>query len=126
MIERSLELSEQRTALAEDRTVLASERTFAGWLRTGYAAVGIALGFHALFGEFDPPWAARLIASLFLLIAIAIFVAAQRHATAVRKRLNAHQIVAANGRWIEAISLASIAGSLALGAAIWLLPMRLG
>jgi putative membrane protein len=113
MIDESMDLAERRTALAEDRTVLASERTFAGWLRTGYAAVGIALGFHALFGELDPPWAARFIATLFLLIAVAIFVAAQRHAKAVRRRLDAHEIVAANGRWIEAISLASISGSVA-------------
>ena len=126
MIDESLDLAEQRTALAEDRTVLASERTFAGWLRTGYAAIGIALGFHALFGHLDPPWAARCIASLFLLIAIAIFVAAQRHARAAHKQLNAHRIEATNGRWIEMISIASIGGSAALGAAIWFLPMRLG
>lgn len=124
MTDDSYELAERRTALAEDRTVLASERTFAGWLRTGYAAVGIALGFHALFGEFQPAWAARLIASLFLMIAIAIFVAAQRRARTVREQLDTHEIEAAKGRWIEVISIASIAGSVALGAAIWLLPMR--
>ena len=126
MTDETVELAERRTALAEDRTVLASERTFAGWLRTGYAAVGIALGFHALFGQLEPPWAGRLIASLFLLISIAIFFAAQRRARAVRSRLNAHEIVPANGRWIEAITLASICGSLALGAALWFLPISGG
>jgi putative membrane protein len=38
------ELARERTDFAEDRTVLANERTFAGWLRTGYAGIGIRIG----------------------------------------------------------------------------------
>ena len=62
-----------RTDLAEDRTILASERTFASWLRTGLASIGIALGFHALFGRMQPIWLPRAIATAFLAIAIMIF-----------------------------------------------------
>ena len=54
----SEELARDRTDLAEDRTILANERTFAGWMRTGLATIGIALGFQALFGRVDPTWAA--------------------------------------------------------------------
>lgn len=49
-------LSQARTDLAEDRTVLANERTFASWFRTGFAAVGIGLGFQALFLRMEPAW----------------------------------------------------------------------
>ena len=58
------ELAQERTDMAEDRTVMANERTFAGWFRTGYAAVGIGLGFQALFVQMDPPWVPRAIATI--------------------------------------------------------------
>lgn len=58
-----LDLASTRTDLAEDRTVLANERTFAGWMRTGLAAVGIGLGFNALFGKMEPEWLPKLIAT---------------------------------------------------------------
>ena len=47
------ELAVERTHFAEDRTVQATERTFAGWLRTAFAAIGVGLGFHVIFGELD-------------------------------------------------------------------------
>lgn len=50
----SSNLARARTDLAEDRTVLANERTFGSWMRTGFAAIGIGLGFHALFGRIHP------------------------------------------------------------------------
>jgi putative membrane protein len=116
--------AEQRTDYAEDRTVLASERTFAGWLRTGYAAVGIALAFNALFGRLQPLWVAKAIATAFLLIAVAIFLAAENREMLIRERLSTNRVKAAKRWWIRLISLASVACSLALAAAIWLLPMR--
>ena len=60
------QLAEDRTNLAEDRTVLANERTFAGWLRTGFAAIGIGLGFHVLFQAMQPLWVPKAIATAFL------------------------------------------------------------
>ena len=53
------ELAVERTHFAEDRTIMAMERTFAGWMRTAFAAIGIGLAFHVVFGEFRPPWLAR-------------------------------------------------------------------
>ena len=67
--------AERRTDWAEDRTIMANERTFAGWMRTGLAAVGIGLGFHALFGRLEPAWLLKALASAFVVAAIAIFIA---------------------------------------------------
>ena len=47
-------LAEERTDLAEDRTILANERTYAGWMRTGFAAIAVGLGFQALFAQMEP------------------------------------------------------------------------
>jgi putative membrane protein len=66
-------LAEDRTDLAEDRTILANERTFAGWMRTGFAAVGVGLGFQALFNKMEPDWVPKGIATAFLLIAMIVF-----------------------------------------------------
>lgn len=113
-------LAESRTDLAEDRTALANERTFASWLRTGYAGIGIGLAFNALFGRVEPAWAAKLIATAFLLIAILIFLAAERRASAVSSRLETHKVLSVNTTNIRIVSFASVAATIALVAAIWL------
>ena len=66
----SNELAQDRTDWAEDRTIQANERTFAGWMRTGMGALGVAIALRAVFGEFDPTWAAKAVASIFILLAI--------------------------------------------------------
>ena len=76
-----------RTEWAEDRTIMANERTFSSWMGAGMGAVGVAIGLKAVFGAFDPTWAAKLVASLFLLIAIVIFWAARRQAVKTLTRL---------------------------------------
>lgn len=114
----------ERVALAEDRTLLANERTFAGWLRTGLAAVGIGVGFHALFQQMEPAWVPRAIATLFLLVGIVVVVAAERRAAAVTRRLSAHVVVSARPMNLRLIVFAMAAGTLALIAAIWL--VRIG
>ena len=40
------EYAQDRTEFAEDRTLMANERTFAGWMRTGLAAVGVRAGLQ--------------------------------------------------------------------------------
>ena len=67
------EWAERRTDWAEDRTVLANERTFAGWLRTGLAAVAVAIGFQAVVSDFEPTWAAKTVATMFLVAALVTF-----------------------------------------------------
>lgn len=112
-----------RTDFAEDRTILASERTFGSWLRTGFAAIGIALGFHALFGRIHPLWLPRAIATAFLGIAILIFVAAERRACAVHARLHAHQVETIKITRIRLITIVAVLATVALAAALWLFPL---
>ena len=114
-------LAEDRTDLAEDRTVLANERTFAGWLRTGFAAVGIGLGFNVLFKTLEPVWVPKAIATVFLLIAIFIFIAAERRACAVLERLDAHKVESFRRVNLRLISWSTIIATLALIAGIWML-----
>lgn len=110
-----------RTALAEDRTILANERTFAGWMRTSLACVAIGVGFHALFSSMAPPWLPKLIASGFLLLAIAVVLLAERRAAAVMARLSAHVIVTARPMNLRIFAAVISLGAAALITAIWLL-----
>ena len=114
-------LARVRTDFSEDRTVLANERTFAGWLRTGYAGIGIGLAFNALFSRVDPPWIPKLIATVFLLIAVVIFIAAERRACAVFSRLETHQIKSVKVSSVRAITITSVLATVALIGAMWLL-----
>ena len=114
-------LARVRTDFSEDRTVLANERTFAGWLRTGYAGIVIGLAFNALFSRVDPPWIPKLIATVFLLIAVMIFIAAGRRASAVSSRLETHQVKSVRISSVRAVTIASVLATVALIAVIWLL-----
>jgi len=83
--------AEFRTDLAEDRNIMAMERTFAGWMRTAFAAIGIGLGFRALFGSWDPSWMPKLIATAFILGGGWLAVTAQRRACKTLDRLSTHE-----------------------------------
>lgn len=117
------QLSEVRTDLAEDRTVLANERTYGSWLRTGFAGLGIGLGFHALFNRLEPSWVPRSIATVFLLIAILMFVSADRRCRAVLQRLDQHNVESLGVARIRLITVASVVATVALIVAIWFLPI---
>lgn len=116
-----IDLARDRTQLAEDRTVLAHERSFASWVRTGMAAVGIGLGFHAIFKPVEPTWVVKFIASAFLLIAIFIFHSAKRRACGVMAKLEPHRVVALKPIRIRMLTWALICLTSALLIAIWLL-----
>jgi putative membrane protein len=112
------------TDLAEDRTLLASERTFAGWMRTSLGCIGIAVGFHALFGSVEPRWLPQGIATLFLLLAIFIAWAAVRRAARLHQRLPAHLAETARPVNLALIAAAISLGAAGLAVAFWLLPSR--
>lgn len=117
----STDLAEQRTDWAEDRTVQATERTYAGWQRTAFAAIGIGLGFRALFGEFDPPWLAKAIATVFILLGAAVSWSAQRNACKTLSRLDSHDVdrpATLQMRWLSYIVTA---GAIILAIALWFL-----
>jgi len=122
-VDEDRDLARLRTDFAEDRTVLANERTFGSWLRTGFGAIGIALGFHALFGRLHPLWLPRVVATAFLVIAILIFIAAERRACVVHERLHAHRVQTIRITRIRLITWIAVASTLALAAAMWLLPI---
>ena len=121
LAEDRTERAEERTELAEDRTLMANERTFAGWIRTGLAAVGIGLGFNALFGTLEPWWLPRAIATLFILIGIVIFYAAQRTACRVYARLDSHSAEPVGGMRIKLMALLFGAASSSLIVGLWLM-----
>ncbi|NNE51763.1 MAG: DUF202 domain-containing protein [Sulfitobacter sp.] len=117
----SNKLAEDRTDWAEDRTVQANERTFAGWMRTGMGALGVAIGLRAVFGEFEPTWAAKGVASIFVVLAIYIFWAAQDAACKTLDRLNDHD-AKAQPRWrMRTLAIVFAVGSAFIGAILWAL-----
>ncbi|MEM9734492.1 MAG: DUF202 domain-containing protein [Pseudomonadota bacterium] len=117
----STEMAEDRTDWAEDRTVLANERTYAGWMRTGMASLGIAIALKAIFGATEPTWLAKSVATIFVIIALVIFGAAQRNAKKVVKRLDTHAAEPVSSSHFGTIAALLAVGSLATGIVLWLL-----
>lgn len=115
------ELAENRTDWAEDRTVLANERTFAGWMRTGMASLAVAVGLKAVFGDFDPTWAAKGVATIFVCAAIYIFWAAHDTATKTLERLEDHHANAQPNSRMKALALIFSGASIAVGIILWML-----
>lgn len=115
------ELAEERTKYAEDRNVMAMERTFAGWMRTAFAAIGIGLAFKAVFGEFDPPWLAKAIATIFILAGAALAISAQRRACINHERLQAHEVKSASAPNYRLLGYSVALGALLLVVGLWFL-----
>ena len=120
-VDKSTEWAEFRTDLAEDRTIQATERTFAGWLRTAFAAIGVGIAFHVVFGEFEPPWLAQAIASLFIVLGMTVAFTAERRACRSFSRLSSHEIDRPRTPNIRWMSWSIIVGGLTLIAGIWFL-----
>lgn len=119
--DKSTRWAENRTDWAEDRTIMALERTFAGWMRTAFAAIAIGIGFRALFGEFEPPWLARAIATLFILLAIVFAISAERRACRAFERLSSHAVDAPQLPNIKLVAYSISVGAAVLIVALWLL-----
>lgn len=115
------ELAEDRTDWAEDRTILASERTFAGWMRTGMTAIALAIALRAVFNASEPDWAPKAVASLFIVVALFIFWAAERSASQTLKRLNDNQANAQPTNRMRLIAILLGLGGASVGAVLWML-----
>lgn len=115
------DLASERTDLAEDRTALANERTFGGWARTSMAAIGIGLAFNALFGEMEPGWVPKVLASLFIGLGIFLIWMAERRACAISARISSHSVNALKPMNVRIVAIGIGLGGLALIAAVWLL-----
>lgn len=115
------ELADARTGWAEDRTILANERTFAAWMRTGMACVALALGLKAVFGATDHPIVAKLVAELFVLCAILIFISAARKSRTVLDRTDSHDASPQSRKNMALIASVLIVGAISTGVILWLL-----
>ncbi len=113
------DLARDRTDWAEDRTLMANERTFSSWVGTGLGAVGVAIGLKAVFGEFEPTWAAKAVATLFLLAAIAIFWAARRQALKTFARLNNNDANVQPTRSYTVLAVIMTLATIGTGAILW-------
>ena len=117
----SEDLAEERTDLAEDRTVMALERTFAGWMRTAFAAIGIGLGFRAVFGAFEPPWLAKVIATMFILGGGWLAITAERRACRSLARLSPHKVETLPIPNFRTMAYGVAVGAAVLTAGLWVL-----
>lgn len=115
------QMAKDRTDWAEDRTVLANERTFAGWMRTGLAAVAVALGLRAVFQAFEPTWVPKAVASIFVAAAVFIFYSAERQASETLQRLDDHAATARSSGAMRLTALAFGLGAILTGGVLWLL-----
>lgn len=119
--DKSTVWAENRTDWAEDRTIMALERTFAGWMRTAFAAIAIGIGFRALFGEFEPPWLAKAIATGFIGLAILVAISAERRASKAFARLSSHSVDSPRKPNLRLIAWSIAAGAGLLIMALWVL-----
>jgi putative membrane protein len=119
--DQSTKWAEFRTDLAEDRNIMAMERTFAGWMRTAFAAIGIGLGFRALFGAWDPVWVPKLIASLFILGGGWLAVTAQRRACKTLERLDTHEFSPISTPNFRTMAYGVAAGAVVVTIGLWVL-----
>ncbi len=113
------DLAQQRTDWAEDRTILANERTFSSWMGTGMASVGVAIGLKAVFGAFEPTWAAKLVATVFLTAAIFIFWSARRQALKTFHRLKETDAEAQPSRAYTSLAVILTTATVLTGAILW-------
>lgn len=119
LAEERTDWAESRTDWAEDRTVLANERTFAGWLRTGMAAVALAVGLRAVFREAEPAWLPKAAATVFLLAALIIFWTARRNAGKAHARLTVHNAEVQKSRTFTLLAAIFTIGAVATGIVLW-------
>ncbi|WP_338550133.1 YidH family protein [Roseovarius phycicola] len=113
------EKAKVRTEWAADRTIMANERTFSAWMGTGLGAVGVAIGLKAVFGAFEPTWAAKMVASLFLLIAILIYWSARTQARKTLMRLKEKDAEPMPVRNFTLLATVMTIATLATGAILW-------
>jgi putative membrane protein len=114
-------LAEERTDWAEDRTIMANERTFASWVGAGMGAIGVALAFKAIFGEFQPTWLAKSVSTVPLAAAIVLFWGAERKASGTLKRLTERDVAATGHKTLKVIAILLSLTAFGTAYILWLL-----
>lgn len=115
----SQELAEDRTELAEDRTLMAVERTMASWMGASMGAIGVGLGFRAIFGEIEPTWIPRAMATFFMVLAIIMVMGAKRRACNALHRLSSHMVDPPDSRGLNFAAYGIAVGAVILTVGIW-------
>lgn len=115
------DLAHERTKWAEDRTLLASERTFSSWMGTGLGSLGLAVGMQAVFGAMEPTWVAKSAATIFVLIAVMLFVSALRNAQETLKRLNSSSAEPVSSNNLSIIAYSLTVGALGACIVLWMI-----
>ncbi len=100
---------------------MAVERTMASWMSASFGAIGVGLGFRALFGEVEPAWLPRLVASAFMVLAIVMVLSAERRACRAIRRLSSHSITPPSSPGLKMSAYGIATGAALLIAAIWAL-----
>lgn len=115
------EKSAQRTRWAEDRTVMANERSFNAWMGTGLGCVGVAIGLQAVFGAFDPTWAAKVVATIFLATSVVIYWVARRQACKTLQRLSDNDAESMPTKSYTNLATLMTIATIATGGVLWAL-----
>jgi putative membrane protein len=115
------EKAQQRTDWAEDRTIMANERTFNSWMGLGLGSVGVAIALKAVFGDFEPTWAAKAVASLFLMTAIAIYWTAANQAHKTHERLTCRDAEVTDTKNFRRLAALLSLATIGTGAVLWAL-----
>ncbi|MCM8557813.1 DUF202 domain-containing protein [Sphingomicrobium sediminis] len=116
----SQELAEDRTDLAEDRTIMAVERTMASWMGSGMGLIGLGLGLRALFGQFEPSWVPKLMATFFMILAIIVVQSAKRRMCGAIQRMSSNWVDSPNTKGMELVAGGISVGAVIVGVGIWL------
>lgn len=114
-------LAQERTKWAEDRTIMANERTFSSWMGTGLGAIGVSIGFQAVFREFEPTWLAKGTATIFLIIAVMIFWSAHRNACKTFERLKERDVQATQAQSYTILASVMSIAAIGTGIVLWFL-----
>lgn len=113
--------AEDRTAWAEDRTILAAERTFAGWVRTGLTILVVAIALQGVFGPAEPTWLPKAVATMFIVAALLVFVAAWFEARVSHRNFTTHGCRVQPMWRVTMLSIILGAATVLTGVVLWLL-----
>ncbi|WP_160169189.1 DUF202 domain-containing protein [Allgaiera indica] len=105
---------------AEERTALGIARTVASWARTGLGAIGVALGMHVVFRDPSQVMLGRLAATLFLLIAVALFIGGNVQARRLHRMLERERDIPIHNSYAP-LTIALIVATTLCGVLLWTL-----
>ena len=100
---------------------MSSERSFSSWIGTALGAVGVAIGFNAVFGELTPTWLPKLVATLFLLVGLVFTWSARNRACTIRDKLREHDSQTGGKISFSLISSLVSGAIISTGVVLWMI-----